>query len=419
MTAACRPPAKVSCVDGIAAWRLCLGCGACAWACPNGAVTLHDVNHDGIRPVVDRARCRSCGECLAVCPGYGVGYADLPEGAATEGRHQWGPVLEVWEGYAADDDLRFRASSGGAATALAVHFLEHEGMAGVLHSGPDSDSPLHNHTVFSTTADGVRAQVGSRYAPASPCEGLGLIENSPGPCAFVGKSCDVHALRKAQNVRPALNDRVGIAISIFCAGTPSTHATRSFLQGKGIEPDDVTAFRYRGHGWPGRASASTGDGEECDLADYEECWGMLQSFRPYRCHLCPDGTGEFADISCGDAWHRTEERNRNPGLSMVVVRTERGRALVRHAIESGALQLKRVEDTVLDRAQPNLMRKRRAVAGRIAAFRTLGLPAPSFPGLALGRQWLKAGVRDKLKSYLGTIRRIVTRKYYSPMSTGA
>jgi len=34
---------KIENIKNVAAWRLCMGCGACVYACPNKAVSLVDI----------------------------------------------------------------------------------------------------------------------------------------------------------------------------------------------------------------------------------------------------------------------------------------------------------------------------------------------------------------------------------------
>ncbi|MCH8212422.1 MAG: Coenzyme F420 hydrogenase/dehydrogenase, beta subunit C-terminal domain, partial [Planctomycetes bacterium] len=166
-------------------------------------------------------------EALRVCPGLGLehtfdrSHPDLIRELVAG----WGPVLEVWEGHATDDAIRFAGSSGGAASALALACIEQGGMHGVLHIKARTDAPYLNHTILSTTRKEILSATGSRYAPASPCDGLQLIEDAPAPCVFIGKPCDVAAVHKAKQVRPALAEKVGVTIAFFCAGTPTTNAT--------------------------------------------------------------------------------------------------------------------------------------------------------------------------------------------------
>ena len=114
----------------------------CVPSCPNQAIRLIDVEDQGLRPVVDPRQCRQCGRCLQVCPGVGLSAGELPSGAISELGEDWGPVLEVWEGYASDAQIRLEGSSGGLVTALSLFCIEKQGFGGVLHIGPDEpDTP--------------------------------------------------------------------------------------------------------------------------------------------------------------------------------------------------------------------------------------------------------------------------------------
>jgi len=403
-------------VADVASWRLCIGCGACAYACPEGRVKLVDFVDQGLRPVLPAGPCGDgqCTDCLAVCPGIDVSHGEPTAGSRqlTQVVQNWGPVLEVWEGFAVGPEMRFNGSSSGMASALAIFCIEKLGMRGAVHIGADEQSPYRNKSIFSRTRAEFLAATGSRYSPASPCDRLQAIEDAEGECVFIGKPCDVEALRKAQSIRPRLDENLGVAIAIFCAGTPSTQGTLDLLQRHGVQPDEVEELRYRGRGWPGSfAVRLKGDSAWRDLATYEEAWGFLQAYRPYRCHLCPDGTGEFADISCGDPWYRDIEPG-EPGTSLVVVRTEKGRNILRQAIAAGDVELTRVDPKTLSLSQRELQLKRGAIWGRVVTMRALGLPAPRFRGFALFRNWMRLPFEHKLRSVVGTARRVVGRRYY-------
>jgi coenzyme F420 hydrogenase subunit beta len=89
---------------------------------------------------------------------------------------------------------------------------------------------------------------------------------------------------------------------------------------------------------------------------YRESWGFLQSYRPWSVQMWPDGTGELADISCGDPWYE-EPDGRNPGFSLVVARTERGKQMVESAMRDGYLELKPAEPWKLTKSQQGLLDK--------------------------------------------------------------
>ncbi len=403
-------------VTDVVSWRLCLGCGACVGVCPRHALTLTDVEHDGLRPRVDAGACERCGACLEVCPGVGIDSAVVEGDAPIASlREAWGTVLEVWEGYACDPAIRFEGSSGGVGTALSLFCLEKRQMSGVLHIGPSPQNPLANATVISYNRAELLMRTGSRYAPAAPCTGLTTLEPKGSPYVFIGKPCDVVAVRKWQALDRDSGGRIGVAISIFCAGTPSTLGTKRILEHLSITPEEVAEFRYRGRGWPGRTVATTNDGQRGERSmSYDESWGdILSKHTQFRCRLCPDATGELADISCGDPWYRQIEPD-DPGRSLVLIRTALGREILHEAMAAGYVQLEQVGPDTLPRSQQSLLQRRRHLWGRLLALRLSGAPVPRFKGFSLWANWRTLPLAAKARSLGGTIYRIRTRGWSKP-----
>lgn len=401
----------------VARWRLCLGCGACAVACERGNILLEDYPGIGIRPRMRGADCDGCGKCIEPCPGLGIAH-DLRNGfesSLEELRRDWGPILEIYEGYAADPEIRQYGSSGGAAAAITLFCLESGLAGGALHVGKDEESPWLNKTVISRTRREIVERTGSRYSPASPCDGLGEIRRASSPHVFVGKPCDIQGLRKSESLGPELRGNVALAVGIFCAGTPATAGILDLLARLRISGEELQDIRFRGNGWPGSLSLRLKDGN-CRSGElsYADSWGFLQKYRPFRCYLCPDGTSEFADISCGDPWYRKPSCE-DLGQSLVLVRTAKGREVLQKAMEAGYLELKRVDPGVLELSQKNLLLKRKAIWGRLITMRAFGLPVPEYKGFALFKSWLELPVADKARSVAGTARRIMQRKYYNPL----
>jgi coenzyme F420 hydrogenase subunit beta len=325
-------------------------------------------------------------------------------------RREWGPVLEVWEGYATDSQIRYNGSSGGLATALALFCLEKQGASSVLQIGARQDAPLENVAVFSKSRTDLLACTGSRYSPAALCEKLEWIQESTSPSVFIGKPCDVVALRKSQAVNPALREKVNLAVSIFCAGTPATDGTYEILNKLGVKREEAEQLRYRGCGWPGMTMVKVKGGNDWShRMTYEQSWGdILSNYIQFRCRLCPDSTGEFADISCGDPWYREIEPDEE-GWSLVLARTERGREVLQAAMKAGYVKLERVDPTTIPRSQKALLVRRRHLWGRLLMLRIMGIPAPRYRGFCLFTNWLRLSVTEKLRSFAGTLKRIVSR----------
>jgi coenzyme F420 hydrogenase subunit beta len=397
---------------------MCLGCGACFSVCSDGNIQLNNILTEGLRPRVDERNCKKCGECLQVCPGLGISH-ELMTGNVRGKENVFGlsrGILEVWEGYATDPEIRFRGSSGGLVSALAIYCLEREGLNQIIHIASDENQFWRNKTVVSVTRDEILRRTGSRYSPASPCDGLREIKNYFGQSVFIGKPCDVEGLRKMQGILKEVERKIDLAIGIFCAGTPSVQGTLDLLKKMKIDSNRVEKLRYRGKGWPGMFSVSSkGNKRSAEEIPYSEAWGFLQKYRPFRCYLCPDGTSEFADISCGDPWYKKIEHD-ELGSSLVIARTEKGMKIIQKAVEHKYVSLKKVPLEVIEQSQKNLLEKRQAIWGRLLALRMFGVPIPIYSGFNLYESWKDVPFKEKMRSFFGTARRIIQRKYYYPSS---
>ena len=415
---------RIATIPAVAERHLCCGCGACAGLAPD-QLEMVDVADQGLRPVLRPGVApEATADLVPVCPGVSIGHAPGAEdgGHIPELFEAWGPILELWEGYATDPELRRAGSSGGAATALGLWALDQDEAGAVAHIRARPDEPWRNETVLSTTRDALLGATGSRYAPASPADSLGAVAAAPEPSVFIGKPCDVAAAANARVARPDLDRQLALTIAIFCAGTPSTEGTLEMMRTMGVDPDgdDVRSVRYRGNGWPGLAEVVVGSesgGTDARTLTYAESWGdILQRHRPWRCHICADHTGEFADVAVGDPWYREIEPD-DPGRSLVLVRTERGRRAVRAAMEAGVLELAPRSPDTLVRSQPNLLRTRGAVWARLATMRVLGLPTPRYRNMAMFPLWRRElSVKQKAQSLGGTVKRIWRRRLHRPAS---
>lgn len=375
-----------------------------------------DVDHLGLRPsfspgLSDRSKRLS----QSVCPTVRADFGELkrrPEYVPSVDKvteRNWGAITSIWEGYAADAEIRFKGSSGGALTAISLYCLYELGYHGVLHTGENPDDPIRNKTRMSRSREELLAAVGSRYSPAAVCEGLGLVETADAPCVVIGKPVEIIATRNAMAAFPALREKVGVTLSFFCAETPPTLATRKLLKIFDVDEDSLTTLRYRGYGWPGFFTTRNAGEEPRQHWTYQRSWAFLERFRPWSVHLWPDGSGELADISCGDPWYE-EPDGKNPGFSLIVARTRLGKEIVEGAMAAGYLSAIPAETWKLDQSQEGILRKKGAVWGRRLAHRLFLLPRTKFKELDLFGIWLTLSIRDKLGSTVGTVVRIIKGK---------
>lgn len=197
-------------------------------------------------------------------------------------------------------------------------------------------------------------------------------------------------------------------ISFMCAGIPSLKGTEEMLARMGVGDQPLKSLRYRGDGWPGKAKAVLADGSSFEM-DYNTSWGtILNRHLQFRCKICPDGSGEFADVVCADAWYGKDgypDFAEREGRSLILSRTAVGEALVEAAMRDGAVTAEDLPVEEIARMQPYQVNRKQMVLGRLIATRLRLGSAPVYRRMGLLRASLSANPIAWLRSAWGTYKR--------------
>jgi coenzyme F420 hydrogenase subunit beta len=395
-------------VDLIKKNDLCLGCGLCV-AISNKTDSKMQFNRNGfLRPTNIFDNNDDFNEKFKkFCPAYIIDHNILNK----SNDYIWGSYEKILFGYSNNSDIRYNGSSGGVLSALLVYLLSNKEIDAIIHIGAKEDNQLINEIKLSTTVEDVLSNSGSRYSPSAPLENISDYLDRDARYAFVGKPCDVAALKMYSKINNKVNEKIKYIFSFFCAGVPSIKGTYKILQNFNVKESNVKEFKYRGEGWPGYTKVVTKDGHIYKM-DYNESWGtILNKYLQKRCKICIDGSGEFADIACGDGWYGDEKGypifTEEDGRNIIMVRNSIGKVLIEQAVEKGYIT---IEDEInkedLFKIQPFQFSRRATLISRIIGLKLMNKMVPKYSYKVMFIGATKTNPFKLLKILLGTIRRV-------------
>nr|WP_321983978.1 Coenzyme F420 hydrogenase/dehydrogenase, beta subunit C-terminal domain [uncultured Lichenicoccus sp.] len=373
-------------VESIVADGLCIGCGLCQSIATPDAIRIVMSGEGGERPLVLRPLDEPVLRAInTVCPGIRVeGYQPGSEPSVPEIDPIWGPTRQMAIGHAGDPSVRHHASSGGALSALGLHLLARKKVKFILHVAASTEQPLRTVRHLSFDAAQVIEASGSRYGPAAPLIDFREILDRDEPFAFIGKACDISAIRNYARLDPRVDRLLRYTLNFYCGGVSEFGKTVDYVRRIGRTEADISGLRYRGDGCPGEMVMKTHDGSEHRFS-YNEMWNDEQRWQlQFRCKICPDALGDLADLSVADVWPGGKPITDEIGFNGFIARTERGQELLDDAVRAGAIVLTEELDYAgLELAQGSQMRKKQGLNARYAAMRDVGIAPPLATGLRL------------------------------------
>ncbi len=328
---------------------LCIGCGLCEAIGQRDGIKMRLAENGFYEPTIPDSISKEIeSEIGKLCPGVNIECIDNKETFC-------GNVVAAYEGWSNEPEIRKKGSSGGIITALACYLLRKQQITAVLQVGVCEGDFLHNKLQVSRTEEEVMARASSRYAPALVFDHLPeLLAKENEFYLFIGKPCDVMTLKKYINIHPEYQPRIKYYLSLVCAGMPSYNATQQLIREAG-NPTPPVELKYRGDGWPGNFKVRFQNGEEF-LRSYNDSWGkVLGRNVRFRCKICPDGIGQWADLAVGDAWHTVDgypDFTEQEGQSFILARTPVGNGLLNEACRAGMISLQPLDIGNLRQMQP-------------------------------------------------------------------
>lgn len=369
---------------------MCIGCGLCQSVAGPDRIKVVKTKTGDQRPVVVGALDHETVDRIyAVCPGTRL--EGLPQRLIDDDTHidnVWGAWRRIVLAWAGDPEVRFQGSTAGVLSALASYLLSSKRVDFILHAKASTTTPTFGERHLSFTHADVMDGAGSRYGPTATLIDIQDVLAKNQPFAFIGKPCDISALRNYARHDARVDKLVKYWLTLVCGGFMTPPKMDAFLERHGVEPKSVTRLRYRGFGCPGPTRVETPTG--VTELHYLDMWGGDPTTwgLSFRCKICPDAIGEGADIAVADTWPGgSPERDKtddDPGTNALIVRTAAGEELLEAAL--GARALVTGHDLAPDdmsHFQLHQLRKKYAAWARFEGLREEGRIVPETRGLRL------------------------------------
>lgn len=307
--------------------RLCTGCGACVGLCPYQGFWEGQTH-----PVFSCDLPDEEGRCSAFCPRFSLRLGDLygPLGDGPE----IGPVLDYALSRASDPKLRAKAQHGGTLSALLMLALKDGLIDTAVLAGRDQGFSLSPRLVQEPGE--IWRYSGSTFLVSPTVFGYHTARKAGFKrIGAIATPCQAQAFAKIRQVSGRFEERPGkdlaLVLGVFCGWTLSLKPFRRYLRALGFE-ESVSMDTPAGRG---TLKLEGGSGKSVEIPIEE-----LGPFINEACTVCLDTTSELADISVGSA--RTDEPwEEMRTWNQVIVRTEVGNSLFRHAVDSGVLEVRK------------------------------------------------------------------------------
>jgi coenzyme F420 hydrogenase subunit beta len=334
-------------LQGVIDNDMCIGCGACTFADPTVAVSLHPEKLIYLPETAGNAT------AAAVCPAVQVDFAGLhakvfPDLEVTE----YGVVDSVLLAQSTDEHRNVNASSGGLIKELLHHLLGRSDVDGIIALGHVEGLDFQPRLI--TEPAGIDELPGSIYHNLSQPRAIELLRENEGRYVLVAIPCQLEGIYQyIYECEPHLADRIHTTVGLLCGWQYGHHAIKAICEYLGADYEQIVDISYRGGGPVGKLRIRTRDGREVSASrrvDFGYQVAFDRHFNTPRCHTCINHSNFLADIVVGDAWLPSTVFTKT-GISLLICRKPHTRAVVDELVAAGRVVASEVTNEEIRESQ--------------------------------------------------------------------
>lgn len=307
----------------------CTGCATCKNVCGQSAISMLPDLKGFLHPIINDERCIACGACVNACPILNENNFRIPSSQTAR------------KGWAKNDDIVSKSSSGGVFSLVAEQILSKKGH---VYGACFDTSTWKLHHVCVDNYDHIDQLRGSKYVQSDIGETFKDAKKdilSGIDVLFVGTPCQIAGLHSFLHHKEYPNL---ITIDLVCHGVPSPDVFIAFTEflneSEGSELVNYS-FREKKWCWTRFNSLAIFKNGSVKRGKWEEdpyMRGFLRElFLRDSCHHCRFANmNRQGDITLADYWaykHKHgEENNRERGCSLILMNNDKARNVIHQSL---------------------------------------------------------------------------------------
>ncbi|MHA1369238.1 MAG: dihydroorotate dehydrogenase electron transfer subunit [Promethearchaeota archaeon] len=317
----------------------CCFCGACACFCDSIKMTDSGPVESGL--CAEESTCRDgFGTCYNLCPMTGKDMIPLLLlHKWTSDAREFDPANEfnqpnvriVAARYAGPKET-IKTINGNAAIGLLIAAMRSGMIDGVIMADLKDNKP-----VIAKTEPDIIKYANNLFFSCYPLSILSKAVNEENleNVGVIGNGCEIRGLRKMQN-HPffdfEMHELITFTLGTFCFFKPRPDKLKALLKSKGVKWSDIEYIQPNSNNFKYLVKNKN---HELAIPLQE----IFSAAGKICCFSCSDSTASLADISIGSI-------QAMPDWDMLLIRTEKGRAIFNLAIQNGLLEIKEINNTV-------------------------------------------------------------------------